>query len=73
MIKLIEVSQTVMFDTGKSTRFTTISIPWSGLLVVAFLGPSIVNGFRTRKTIAPVTNLFSVPNEKDNPSLKEPE
>lgn len=59
MIKLVEVTQIVTFDLNKNINTQKVMVPWSTVVIIAVLGPLVVSGFR--RTIAPVTNLYSVP------------
>jgi hypothetical protein len=74
MIKLVEVSQKITFEASQNVRSTSVAIPWTALVVVAVVGPLIVSAFRRPVTsIAPVTNLFSVPaeGEKEEPAAED--
>jgi hypothetical protein len=66
MIKLVEISQKVSFETTQNLRSTTVAVPWTAIVVVAVIGPLVVSAFRRPvPSVAPVTNLFSVPAEPE--------
>lgn len=60
MIKLVEISQSITFTPDMNVRSTKISIPWPTLVLVAVLGPIVVNGFRSNTV---VTNNYSIPKD----------
>jgi hypothetical protein len=66
MIKLVEVSQKITFESTQNIRSTTVAVPWTAIVVVAVVGPLVVSAFRRPVTsVAPGTNLFSVPAEPE--------
>lgn len=71
MIKLIEVSQKITFESAQNTRSTTILVPWTAIVAVVVVGPLVVSAFR--RPVAPVTNLYSVQSEaeKSEPEVKD--
>jgi hypothetical protein len=74
MIKLVEVSQKITFEASQNIRSTTVAVPWTAVVVIAVVGPLVVSAFRRPVTsVAPVTNLFSVPTVEEKPADVETE
>jgi len=49
MFKLIEVSQKVTFDVNSNTSALVVAVPWTTILGVAILGPTLLAWMRPAK------------------------